>query len=53
MKSLSEIRGIVRAVEDRKPDEARRLCAEHVQNAAIAAYAVIDARTHQEAQLSK
>jgi len=53
MQSLSEVRGIVRAVEDRKPDEASRLCAEHVRNAAIAAYAVIDARTQLEARVSK
>jgi len=44
MQSLSEIRNIVRAVEDRNGDEARRLCAEHVRNAAEAAFAVIDGR---------
>lgn len=48
--SLSEIRRIVRAVEKKDPEAARRLCVEHVQNAAIAAYAVIDAQTRAHAR---
>lgn len=43
IQSLSDIRAIVRAIEERDPDESERRCVEHVRNASVVAYARFEA----------
>jgi DNA-binding GntR family transcriptional regulator len=45
MKSLSEMRRIVAAIEKRDADAAARLCVEHVENAALVAFTAMDRGT--------